>query len=314
MSLLFYSLWGKEEEVWAGHLKKGLKDIPLYFSGDIDKIDKDEINFAAVWKPPKGYLEQFPNLKVIFSLGAGVDHLYLNETSIAEDIPILRTVVHSLSQGMCEYVLYQVLKFHRHFYFYDTNQRQDHIWKRRRQIPPSERSIGIMGYGELGQDVAKILRYHDFNVVGWKQTKLENPDIEVYYGEDELETFLNKSQMLVCLLPLTAKTDGILNWNIFEKMPDKSFLIHAGRGQQLVEKDFLEALDQGKLEAAAIDVFHQEPLPPDHPFWDNPKITITPHIASITDSKDGSEFIIENIKRYYQNQPLQNVMNRQKGY
>ena len=277
------------------------------------KIDNPEdIEFALCWNQPAAVLQQFPNLKCISSLGAGVNHL-LNDSTRPTDIPLVRLVDDDLKQSMAEYVMLGVLEHFRRFQDY-RQQQTDSEWQEQ-QIPHiSEMGIGIMGCGEIGRYVANKLSEFGFSVYGWSRSPKEINHIPVYSGNDELDGFLHKANILVCLLPLTPETENILNTQSFNRLPAKAYLINVARGSHLVDSDLLSALESGQLSGALLDVFRQEPLPKHHPFWSHNKITITPHVASVTNPKSAAAQIVENYRRARNGEALLNIVNVEGGY
>ena len=264
------------------------------------------------WNHPVDVLQQFPNLKCISSLGAGVNHL-LNDMTRPLDIPLVRLVDADLKQSMAEYVMLGVLEHFRRFNDY-RQQQADNEWTAQPIPHISKLGIGIMGYGELGRHVAKKLSDFGFNVYGWSRNPKEIGTIPVYSGNDNLGEFLKKANILVCLLPLTSETKNILNLQTFSQLPQNSYLINVARGDHLVDDDLLLALDSGQLSGALLDVFREEPLPKQHQFWMHNKITITPHIASVTNPKSAAEQIVENYRRALNDEPLLNLVEVERGY
>jgi len=274
--------------------------------------DLKDVQFVVSWDQPPHVLNQFPRLKCISSIGAGVEHL-LNDSTRPVGIPLVRLVDDDLKQSMAEYVMLGVLEHFRRFPDYRRQQEQA-IWELQ-QIPHiSQLGIGIMGFGEIGQYVAGKLSDFGFQVHGWNRSRKRTGHIKVYSGRDELGKFLKNTDILVCLLPLTPETENILNAQNFSQLPSGAYLINAGRGGHLVEDDLLSALDSGQLSGALLDVFTEEPLPKQHPIWFHGKITITPHIASVTNPESASAQIVENYHRVLSNEPLLNLVDVDRGY
>lgn len=277
---------------------------------DIDEPEK--VEFVLCWNQPVGALQQFPNLKCISSLGAGVNHL-LNDMTRPLDIPLVRLVDADLKQSMAEYVMLGVLEHFRRFQNY-RQQQTDNKWTAQPIPHISELGIGIMGYGELGQYVARKLSDFGFSVYGWSRNPKEVGTIPVYSGDDNLCVFLKKSNILVCLLPLTSETENILNMQTFSQLPPNAYLINVARGSHLVDDDLLLALNSGQLSGALLDVFREEPLPKQHHFWLHNKITITPHIASVTNPQSAAAQIVDNYRRILNGNPLLNLIEVERGY
>ena len=274
--------------------------------------DTSDIEFALVWKPPAGLLRSLPNLRAIFSLGAGVDHIFKDPQRPA-GVPITRVVDDHLTGGMVEFALLHTLRFHRDLHVYEAQQR-DRVFRGLTQILPEERRVGLLGLGVIGQAVAAGLLQHRFTVAGWSRTPKDIPGVACFHGADGLASFLAETSILICLLPLTEETAGILNAETFAKLPRGAFVINMARGDHLVEPDLLSALDSGHITAAALDVFETEPLPDDHPFWAHQKIRITPHIASISDPRIVADQVAENVGRIRTGKPLLYEVDPAAGY
>jgi glyoxylate/hydroxypyruvate reductase A len=298
---------GKNPDVWVKEFKTLVPDLDIEVYPDITEPEK--VEYVFLWQHPEGILSDFPNLKMISSMGAGVDHI-LRDKSIPSSIPIVRIVDEKLTFSMTNYVVMAVLNFHRQTPRYQMNQTRK-IWDM--SSPELDVKVGVMGVGALGKDVMDKLNYMGFPVVGFGFS--EKPDFEYpYYTKDQLDEFLKEVNVLVCLLPLTAGTENILNTKLFEKCNPNTYLINVARGKHLVEDDLIKALEKGQLSGAMLDVYREEPLPGDHPFWENLKIAMTPHIASVTNPQAAAPQVIENIKRIRENRELINIVNRSRGY
>jgi len=282
-----------------------------------DRIgDPADIVHACAWKPPRGLLAGFPNLEVVFSLGAGVDHL-LTDPSLP-NVPVARIVDPDLTRRMSEYVALHVLMHHRGQRRYDVQQRQ-RLWRDHHQPAAGEVTVGIMGLGVMGRDAADVLSRLGFRVVGWSRTVKTLAGVEMCYGHDDLAAFLARSEIVVCLLPHTPDTAGILNLVTFRGMKRDgalggAYLINAGRGALQVDLDILAALDQGVLAGATLDVFPTEPLPPDSPLWTHPKVTVTPHSAAESDPRALVMRVLDQISRHERGLALNDVIDRAAGY
>lgn len=277
-----------------------------------DPGDRSEVEYAFVWAPEPGKLRAFPNLKCIFSIGAGVDHL-LKDPDLPDDVPIVRMVEPELTRGMAEYVTLHVLRFHRRVPALDKQQRE-HVWHELIVPTAPSRRVGFLGFGVLGQAAARALAALEFDLACWSRTPKEMDRVMSFHGPDGLEPFLARTEILVCLLPLTSDTEGILNRDLFAKLPRGAYLINAGRGGHQVEADLLEALDSDQLAGVALDVFRTEPLPAESPFWDHPKVTVTPHIASVTQQRSAIEQVAMNIRRIEAGEAPLNTVDRTLGY
>ena len=242
--------------------------------------DPADIDYALVWKPPPGELKSYPNLKVIFSIFAGIDHLS-SDPELPAVVPVVRMVEPGLTAGMTEFVLMSVLYHHRFMLDYAAQARK-HIWREIDQVPAGDRRVGIMGLGVLGGDAAEKLVALGFDVAGWSGSPKDLPGVTSVHGANGFLPFLNRSDIRVCLLPLTPETTGILDARAFAALPRGASLVSVGRGPQVVEADLLAALESGQLDGATLDVFQDEPLPADSPFWDHPRGVVIPHPASMT--------------------------------
>ncbi len=309
MALLFRSTVdsaARWQEV-LGRLRPGLE-----FRAWPEIGDPNEIEYALVWRAPPGFLASLPNLRLILSLGAGVDHLLL-DPDLPRHVPFVRLIDPYLSDAMAEYVALQVLRLHRQDFDYRTQQAA-RLWRELDQKNAAERPVGILGFGEIGQAAAKKLAALGFPVSGWTRRPRAVDGFRTYAGRDGLAELLAASEILVCLLPLTAETEGILNARTFSALPRGAGLVNAGRGRHLVEDDLIPALDRGQLSAAALDVFRTEPLPPDHPFWTHPRILVTPHIAGSTNPETAAPLILDNLRRLEQGHPLRHQVDPIRGY
>lgn len=295
---------------WKDHMQSLLPDIECRLWDSSGNVN--EIEYALVWKPPAGGLKQFPNLKCIVSMGAGIDHV-LVDPELPPDIPIIRTTGEDLTQRMREYVCLHVLRHHRRLMEIEEGQKSKQ-WLQAVNPPANERCVGIMGLGRLGRDAAKALVAIGFRVEGWSRTPKTIAGVSSYSGIDELFRFIERSEILVCLLPLTDSTRGILNKDLFSRLPDGACIINAARGEHLVDNDLLEALDEGLVDYATLDVFHQEPLPPEHPFWDHPRILITPHVASLIDPVSGGKAIAKNLRLFIDGKEVPDLVDLKQGY
>lgn len=274
--------------------------------------EKSEIDYALVWRPAPGALAEFPNLKVIFSMAAGLDHLR-GRGVLPPGIPVVRMVEDTLTAGMTEYVLYQVLRFHRDMHNYELDSRA-RTWTMRPQRLASERRVGIMGLGVLGGAAARALVSLGFDVAGWSRSEKNLDGVVSFFGVAQLAEFLRRSEILVCLLPLTRETEGILNADSFAQLPRGAYIINAARGAHCDEAALLAALDSQHLGGAALDVFAQEPLPPTSPLWQHPKVSITPHIASATLPESSAQHVRDNIARFRVGKPLTHQVDFARGY
>ena len=273
--------------------------------------DPEAVDYALVWSPPPGELKRYPNLKVIFSVGAGIDHLK-NDPELP-DLPVVRMVEPGLTAGMTEYVVWAVLHHHRYMLDYAEQQRERR-WEEINQIPAVRRRVGILGLGHLGRDAAEKLAVFGFPLSGWSRSEKNVPGVRCHHGDAGLKAFLAESEILVALLPWTAETDGILNAETLGQLPKGAALINVGRGGLQVEADLVAALDSGQLSGATLDVFREEPLPSDSPFYDHPRVVVTPHIASMTIPETAVGAVLEQIRRFEAGQPLEHTVDFKRGY
>ncbi|MCR5857816.1 glyoxylate/hydroxypyruvate reductase A [Mesorhizobium sp. J428] len=274
------------------------------------------IDYAVVWKQQPRILEKLPNLKAIFSVGAGVDHL-LTDPGLPQ-VPIVRVVADNLTQYMTEYVTWRVLDHHRQGSFYRTQQAK-RTWYEPPQPPAGEVSVGIMGLGNLGRASAKALLALGFKVNGWSRTQQEMDGVTCYAGTAGLTPFLNATDILVVLLPYTPATHGIIDYSVLKRLRRDNglggaFLINAGRGRLQKEADILRALEDGTLKEASLDVFEQEPLPKTSPLWDHPRVFVTPHAAATSDPAHLVGPMLDQMDAHDRGERLRNLVDRDAGY
>jgi glyoxylate/hydroxypyruvate reductase A len=282
-----------------------------------EPFDRRDVHYVASWKHPPGSLAGLPNLAAIFSLGAGVDHV-MSDPRLPE-VPVVRVVDADLTQRMSEYVVLHCLMHLRQTQRYAAQQRE-RVWRDDRDQPAAgDVRVGIMGLGVLGGDAAQKLKAIGFDVAGWSRSPRTVEGVATFAGDNGLDPFLARTDILVTLLPLTAATRGILNTRLFAKLAHDGRLggpvvINAGRGGLQVETDILAALDDGTLKAATLDVFETEPLPPDSPLWRHPAVTLTPHNAAIGEPNAICARIADQIRRFEAGAPLDNLVDREVGY
>jgi|SRR5215213_4440956 len=300
---------------WQARFDEVCRDRRVLLLPDA-KFDPAEVHYAAVWKPVPGELAGFPNLRVIFNLGAGVDALMADKT--LPRVPLVRVAVGDLTGRMTEYVVLHVLMHHRQELYLRASQREK-IWDPRAQWAAGAVSVGVMGLGTLGSDAVEMLRRIGFRVAGWSRSARQIEGVECFHGQAQLDAFLRRTDILVCLLPLTPDTREILNRALFAKLHRDSpigapVLINAGRGGLQNEADILACLDDGTLGAVSLDVFATEPLPADSRFWTHPKVVLTPHNAADTDPDEISKYVARQIERFEAGGELENVVDRKRGY
>jgi glyoxylate/hydroxypyruvate reductase len=299
-----------EVQKWLPHLERNLPNEKIHVYPKIPNLEL--IDVALVANPPVGVLAIMPNLKLIQSLWAGVDSL-LRDSSLPKNVPLARLVDPALTQAMIETVLAHMLALHRQIPAY-AKQQQARIWNPLAQPSASERTVGILGLGHLGRECATHLERIGFRVIGWSSRPTTLEGITTFDGQSGLQSVLEQSEILVNLLPLTDETRGILNAQVFQTMLAGSSLINVARGAHVIDADLIAALDSGHLEHAILDVFTQEPLPENHAFWHHSKITVLPHVAAITNPATASTVVAGNIQRLRSGQPLENLVDRSRGY
>ena len=272
--------------------------------------NKDDVECVIVWKHDEGVLNEFPNLKLIASYGAGVENI-LSDPALPEGVPITRFVDDTLSDQMAEFVLAAILNHRLHLTYYREQQAASH-WQGKDFL--NGKNVTILGLGELGSATAKLLAKNGYTVSGWSRSEKQIENVKSYFGNDRLETSVEDADFIVCLLPLTPETKHVLNEALFKTMKKGAFLINVGRGDHLNENDLMNALYSEQLSGALLDVFSVEPLPSDHPFWKHPKIHITPHISSPTDKAKVARQILDNYNRILSGATLKNQVDPQRSY
>jgi glyoxylate/hydroxypyruvate reductase len=300
---------------WADRMRESMSGRSVRVWPDMG--DVSDVSYAAAWLPPANVLKDLPNLKVIFSLGAGVDAI-LSDPTLPRDVPIVRVNDPDLTMRMSEHVLMHVLMHHRQQRRIENNQRS-RIWDGFPTHAASALRVGVMGLGILGQDAARKIAMMGFPTAGWSRTRKTIASVECFAGEAEIDAFLARTDVLICLLPATAETDGILNLALFRKLSHRGpfgapIIINAGRGRQQVEGDILAALDSGELFGASLDVFRKEPLPEDSAFWSHPKVMLTPHSAADSDPSTICNYVARQIERYEKVGHLENLVDLKRGY
>jgi len=295
--------------VWARIFAEQAPDLAFHVWPD--PCDAAAVEYLIAWQPPPDFVGQFPNLKVLFSVGAGVDQLDLSR--VPEHVKVARTVDPGLIGGVAEYVTMSVLALHRNLFDYLRLQASA-TWRVINVTPASARRVGVMGLGMMGKAVLKALGAFDYQRLGWSRRLQQIPGVSCYAGSESLDSFLSQCDILVCALPLTAATRGILSREVFAALPRGAALINVGRGGHLDSQALLDALDAGQLSAAVLDVVEPEPLPESHPFWRHPRIVVTPHIAGETQPETAAPLIRENIRQHRRGEPLRDQIDRHKGY
>ncbi|MGJ5206283.1 2-hydroxyacid dehydrogenase [Bradyrhizobium sp. HKCCYLR20261] len=287
------------------------RDLPdVIFADDAAAVDPDDVRYLITWKIPAD-LDRYRRLEVIFSIGAGVDQF--DGAGLPAGIAVVRMVEEGIVRMMQEYVALSVLALHRDWPAYAVQQ-SEAVWRPLPAVQASARRIGFLGLGMLAQAAMDRLAPFGFALAGWSRSPRTIAGVETFHGAAQLAGFLARTDILVCLLPLTAETRGLLNAEFFARLPQGAALVQAGRGPQLDTAALLSALDRGHLSAAVLDVTDPEPLPADHPLWRHPKVVITPHVASVTQPQTAAHAVIDNIRRHRDGQPMIGLVDRARGY
>lgn len=306
---------GWDPTPWIAALEDELPGRTIGAFPDIK--DPDSVDYALVWSPKRGILNCFPNLKAIFSLGAGVDHLLVDDD--LPDVPIARIVDPDLTSRMSEWVTAQVLLHHRKILQYQAFQSQLRWAELLSQPAARDVHVGIMGLGELGRDAASVLLRLGFKVRGWSRSPKNVPNVSCFHGANGMDDFLAGTDILVCLLPLTPETTALVDRSLLGKLRPNGALggpifINAGRGKIQVEQDIVDALDEGILKGASLDVFEVEPLPTASALWKRQDVVITPHAAAVSNPPALSRLIARQILAFENNEPLEFLVDRNRGY
>jgi glyoxylate/hydroxypyruvate reductase A len=285
-----------------------LPDLEFHQRGE--SIDPEKIRYLLTWNAPDD-VSRFRNLEVLFSIGAGVDQF--KPETVPAHVKLVRMVEDGIIRMMQEYVVLGVLTLHREMLPYREQQRSG-VWQDLVTPQATERRVGFLGFGMLAQAAVDRLKPFRFPLAAWSRSKKVVVGVTCFHGDDQLGSFLRETDILVCLLPLTEQTRGILNAGLFSLLPAGARLLHVGRGPQLDQGALIEALDSGRLAAAMLDVTDPEPLPEGHALWSHPKVIITPHIASVTQPHTAAQSVIENIRRHWAGTNPVGLVDRTLGY
>ena len=299
----------RDPKPWVKAFKDKNPDLDIQVYPDVK--DVSSINFAISWQHEQGVFAQFPNLKVIASMGAGVHHI-LKDKTIPKSVKVTRIVDDNLTKDMADFVLLNCLYGIRNLKFHAQNQLDKH-WEIKSYQQPEAVKVGVMGFGVLGKAAAKQLKLNRFKVNSLSKSR-KNIEGITSFIEDELDQFLAESQILVCLLPITEDTKAILNYDNLKKLPENAQVINVARGQHMVEDDLIQLLDENHLSLACLDVFQTEPLPTESKLWSHPKVSVTPHVASMTDPNSVVNQILDNFNRMENHKNLKNEVDREKAY
>lgn len=310
MNVVFIHGDGDDPKLWRDTLEAEIPGLKLFAWPEVP--DYNSIDVALAWKQPHGVLKQFPNLKLIQCLGMGVDALFA-DPELPVQVPIARLIDPSLIAQMSEYICWAVLNHHR---LMDDYTRWQHAKHWNPQPPPDTAvcRIGILGLGTIGLDATNKLTTLGFPVHGWSYTSKSVANVQSFHGPGGLTPFLQQTDILVCLLPLTPETAGIINTDLLAQLPYGAYVINVARGGHVVDDDLLAAIDNGHISGATLDVVNQEPLPQDHPYWSHAKIHLTPHIAGLTSPSSALGFIAENLRRLQTAEPILNRVDPQRQY
>ncbi len=306
MRILFHAP-GHKPGPWLDGLKAALPGAEvLEWSPGAPAAD-----YAVVWAPPQQLLDEQPQLKALFNMGAGVDALL--PLRLPAHTKLVRLDDAGMSVQMAEFVCHAVIRHFRELDGYEADMREGK-WSFRRPRLREEWPVGVMGLGVLGTRVARALQHFEFSVNGWSRSTRELAGVRCFAGREQLGDFLAASRILVCLLPLTPGTQDILNKDTLGRLMPGGYLVNVARGGHLVEQDLLALLEQGQLAGATIDVLREEPPPPEHPFWRHPKITLTPHTSARTLRDESIAQIAGKIRAMERGEPVAGVVDRVRGY
>lgn len=303
MALLFIS-GAERAAVWSAAFAEAGEDMIV---GEAAVTDPAAITHLLCWKPPQDLL-RYPNLRVVISAGAGVDQMPV----LPEGVELVRALDPGIEEMVRDWVVMATLMLHRTMPNY-LAQAQQGQWKAQAVRPAQDARVGIMGMGRIGTLAAQTLGGMGFRVSGWSRSGRAVAGVPVY-GAPDLNRFLSQSDILICLLPLTAETRGILSADLFAELPEGAALVHAGRGAQLDMQALREALDSGALSSAMLDVTNPEPLPADHWAWRDPRVIVTPHVAAVTDHHAGATHALDVIRATRDNSPLPGRIDQNRGY
>lgn len=299
-----------KDKLWYQALRSRLEHVSIQIDPDIS--DVEAVEFILAWKVKPGQFEQFPNLKAIQSLGASVSHIF-DIYDVPDSVAVCRIVDQRLTDDMWEFVLAGIMSHMKHLKAYAEDQSKQR-WQPQSYTTIAENTVTILGAGEIGLHVAKKLQSLGFKVNIWSRSKKDVEGINSIAGESELKEALRQSDYLVDILPLTESTRNLVGYDLLSSLKQGAYFINVGRGEQVVDNDLLRILNEGHLSGALLDVFHQEPLPKSHGFWNHPKILMTPHIASLTNIDSSIKLVIENYQRMKDGRNLLHLAHQNKGY
>jgi len=304
--IVFYTA-NENGDAWLAALSRALPEATI----DRWPGAAADPDYALVWKPPAELLGALGRSRAVFNLGAGVDSIECS--ALPPEVPLIRIEDAGMAEQMAEYVCHAVLRRYRELDQYAEQQRSA-LWRPRRRLDKGSFGVGMLGLGVLGHAVAKALAPFGFPLSGWSRGRKSLAGVTVHAGAGELDAFLGGAQVLICLLPLTRETRGLLDRRRLSRLPHGGYLVNVARGPIVVDEDLVALLDEGHLGGAMLDVFHDEPLPASHPFWHHPRITLTPHVSAVTLVDESIAQIAAKIRRLEAGLPISGVVARDRGY
>ena len=312
MLLLVKSGGEKALPEWQAHFREADPRLDVRYWTD-PSVRPEDVRYVLVWEPEEGRLSSMTGLKAVFSSGAGVDHI----TRVADwprHLPLIRMGGKETVQRMGEYIVWACLTLLRDMRTIAQAQAESRWLHHETLFSAPQRRLGIMGLGNLGAAAARMLQGLNFPVQGWSRSPKDIPGVRSFVGQEGLPEFLATTDILVCLLPSTPETDGLIDGKLLAQLPAGAALVNAGRGPHVVEADLIAALDAGHISGAVLDVFVQEPLPKENPLWSHPRVTVTPHVASMANRRDRAAYVAGAIAAQEAGLPLPNVYDPEKGY
>ncbi|MFZ4287834.1 2-hydroxyacid dehydrogenase [Variovorax sp. HJSM1_2] len=304
---IVFSCTGTKAEPWLRSLRMALPDAQI----EEWAPGAPQADYAVVWAPPQTLLDEQPKLKAMFNIGAGVDALM--RLRLPADLPIVRLDDAGMSVQMAEYVCHAVIRHYRELDVCEVDEARQR-WSYHPPRLRSDFSVGIMGLGVLGERVAKAVAAFEFPVNGWSRSPKSIDGVRCFHGQDQFHDFLAATRILVCLVPLTPDTVGVLNRDSLGRLKPGGYVINVARGAHVVDEDLIALVDSGHLAGATLDVFHTEPLPPEHPYWQHPKITVTPHTSARTERELSIGQIVQKIQALERGEKIAGVVDLGKGY
>ena len=299
---------GRDVEAWRAAVASALPEAEIA----VWPVAPADPDYALVWRPPAELFARVRPGKAIFNLGAGVDAL-LAVPTLPRDVPVIRLADAGMAEQMAEYVTLAVLRAYREMDAYSAQQRDAH-WQPRPRFATRDFGVGLMGFGVLGQAIAAALAPFGFPLASWSRTRKSVDGVTSLAGSAELPIFLAKTKVLVCTLPSTPATTGILDRGALSQLPHGAHVVNIARGDLVVDADLIALLDSGHLAGATLDVFGTEPLPVDHAFWHHPRVAVTPHVSAVTLIRESVAQVAAGIRRIEKGEPAAGVVDRQRGY